>query len=154
MTKSINQTLLNCRWCLGFEAGTDKSGNERFPKSNLTLFGGWVPWSSGFGRWLMFERSWVQIPALCTGWTFFTYICCKNCTVCLFEKNCGYEPIFCCCCLAHLKVFNFGRSGFCCRGMKPIWSLKCFVFPTFLVAAGMELLLRQIEKINLNNLTW
>ena len=83
MTKSINQTLLNCRWCSGFEAGTDKSGNERFPKSNLTLFGGWVPWPSVYGRRLVFKRSWVQIPAPDTGWTFFTYICCKNCTVCL-----------------------------------------------------------------------
>ena len=32
----------------------------------------------------MFQRTWIQIPALYTGWTFFTYICCKNCTdVCL-----------------------------------------------------------------------
>ena len=31
----------------------------------------------------MFERSWVRILALYTGWTFFTLICCKNCTVCL-----------------------------------------------------------------------
>ena len=32
----------------------------------------------------MFQRLWVQIPALYTGWTFFTCICCKNCNdVCL-----------------------------------------------------------------------
>ena len=32
----------------------------------------------------MFQRSWGQFPALYTGWTFFTYICCKNCNdVCL-----------------------------------------------------------------------
>ena len=36
------------------------------------------PWSSGYGRRLMFRRSWVQIPALFTGWTFFTYFCCKK----------------------------------------------------------------------------
>ena len=38
-------------------------------------------WSSGYGRRLMFWRSWVQIPALYTGWTF---ILCKFCNdVCL-----------------------------------------------------------------------
>ena len=31
------------------------------------------PWSSGQGRRLMFQRSWVRIPLY-----FFTYICCKN----------------------------------------------------------------------------
>ena len=25
------------------------------------------------------KRSWVQIPAPYTEWTFFTFICCKNC---------------------------------------------------------------------------
>ena len=29
------------------------------------------PWSSGYGRRLMFQRSWVQILAPNTGWTFF-----------------------------------------------------------------------------------
>ena len=29
----------------------------------------------------MFQRSWVLVPALYTGWTFFTYYCCKNCNV-------------------------------------------------------------------------
>ena len=32
---------------------------------------GWEPWSSGYGKRLMFRRSWVQIPAPYTGWTFF-----------------------------------------------------------------------------------
>ena len=32
---------------------------------------GWEPWSSGYGKRLMFQRSWVRIPALYTGWTFF-----------------------------------------------------------------------------------
>ena len=44
------------------------------------------PWSSGYGWRLMFERSWVWIPAPYHGWTFghfFTLICCKNYTVCL-----------------------------------------------------------------------
>ena len=29
------------------------------------------------------ERSWVRIPAPYTGWTFFTWVCCINCNVCL-----------------------------------------------------------------------
>ena len=44
------------------------------------------PWSSGYGRRLTIQRSWVWIPAPYTGWTwhFFTLICCKNCNnVCL-----------------------------------------------------------------------
>ena len=28
-------------------------------------------WSSGYGMKQMFQRSWVQIPAPYTGWTFF-----------------------------------------------------------------------------------
>ena len=32
------------------------------------------PWSSGYERRLMFQRSWVQIPELYTGWTFFRFI--------------------------------------------------------------------------------
>ena len=35
------------------------------------------PWSSGYGRRLMFWRLWVLIPALYPGWAFFTSICCK-----------------------------------------------------------------------------
>ena len=42
------------------------------------------PWSSGYGRRLMFQRLWVRIPAPFTGWTFFhIHICCENCNVCL-----------------------------------------------------------------------
>ena len=36
------------------------------------------PWSGGYGRRVMFQRSWVQIPALYAGLTLFTYICWKN----------------------------------------------------------------------------
>ena len=45
----------------------------------------WEPWSSGYEKQLMFERSWVQIPVLYTGWTrhIFRLICCENCIVCL-----------------------------------------------------------------------
>ena len=46
----------------------------------------------------MFQRLWVRIPAPYTGWTFFTFICCKNCIVCLKrqkfnEKEAGDGPI-------------------------------------------------------------
>ena len=58
------------------------------------------PWSSGYGRRLMFVRLWVRIPSPYTGWTlghFFTLICCKNCIVCLKkpkinEKEAGVGP--------------------------------------------------------------
>ena len=55
------------------------------------------PWSSGYGKRLKFQRSWVRFPALYTGWTFFTFICCKNCKVCLKrpkinEKEAGVGP--------------------------------------------------------------
>ena len=45
----------------------------------------------------MFRRSWVRIPAPYTGWTFFTYNCCKNCNVCLKrpkinEREAGVGP--------------------------------------------------------------
>ena len=42
---------------------------------------------SGYGRRLMYWRSWIRIPALFTGWTFFTYFCCKNCNVCLQRRK-------------------------------------------------------------------
>ena len=42
------------------------------------------PWSSGYGSRFMFQRSRVWILVLYTGWTFFTFICLKNCNdVCL-----------------------------------------------------------------------
>ena len=53
--------------------------------------------SGGYGWRLMFERSWVPIPAPYTGWTFFTLIRCKNCIICLNrlkinEKEAGVGP--------------------------------------------------------------
>ena len=45
------------------------------PLSTLNILNfhtkGQEPWSSGYGRRLMFQRLWVQIPAPYTGWTFF-----------------------------------------------------------------------------------
>ena len=45
------------------------------------------PWSRGYGRRLMSWKSWVQIPALCTVWTFFRYICCKMYNICLKRRK-------------------------------------------------------------------
>ena len=44
-------------------------------------------WSSGYGRRLIFQRSWVRIPAPYTRWTFFTFICCENFNVCWKDEN-------------------------------------------------------------------
>ena len=54
------------------------------------------PWPSGYGKRLMFQRLWVRILALYTGWTFFTYICCKNCNdVCLKRPKISKKrPVF------------------------------------------------------------
>ena len=45
------------------------------------------PWSSGYGWPLMFVRSWVQIPAQYTGWTFFHIDLLSKLYQCLFEKK-------------------------------------------------------------------
>ena len=42
--------------------------------------------SSGYGRWLIFERSWVQISMHRWTFHFFTLICCKK-LYCLLEKT-------------------------------------------------------------------
>ena len=48
------------------------------------------PWSSGYGRRLMFPRSWVQFPAPYTGRTLhvFTLIFCKK-----YNDICLKRPI-------------------------------------------------------------
>ena len=52
------------------------------------------PWSSGYGRRLMYWRPWVRIPALYNGWTFFKSICRKNCIdACLKIKRGRRWPI-------------------------------------------------------------
>ena len=66
---------------------------------NFSLPVGREPWSSGYGRRLMFQRLWVRIPALYTGWTFFRIcICCKICYVFdktkINEKEAGVGPFF------------------------------------------------------------
>ena len=41
----------------------------------------------------MFQRSWVQIPALYTGWAFFTFVCCKNCNLCLKKMKINEKEV-------------------------------------------------------------
>ena len=61
-----------------------RPGMAFFKKRITKILISWAGvWSSGYGRQLMFERSWVQNPAPYTGWTFFTLIHCKNWIVCL-----------------------------------------------------------------------
>ena len=48
---------------------------------------GFEPWSSGYGKRLLFQSSWFRIQAPYTGWTFFTFICCKNCNLCLKRRK-------------------------------------------------------------------
>ena len=52
-----------------------------------TYYSGREPWSGGYGRRLVFQRLCVQIKAPYTGWTFFSYICCKNCDVYLKRQK-------------------------------------------------------------------
>ena len=58
-----------------------KKVSSLFLQTNYLRFGR-EPWSSGYGKRLTFQRSWVRFPAPYTGWTFFTFICFKNCKVC------------------------------------------------------------------------
>ena len=53
------------------------SGNKY--QTQTKYINGREPLSWGYGRRLVFQRLWVWIPALYTGWTFFHIsICCKN----------------------------------------------------------------------------
>ena len=81
--------MLSCRY-LGWIRKTLKALNDTYHQDFSDTKSaieqnvlGREPWSSGYGWWLMFKRSWVWIPAPYTGWKFFTLICCKNWIVCL-----------------------------------------------------------------------
>ena len=52
-------------------------------KGKEYLKAGRVPWSRDLRRIVIIRRSWIRILVLDTGWTFFTLICCKICSVCL-----------------------------------------------------------------------
>ena len=58
-----------------------------FPVCNYYYVLGREPWSSGYGRRLMFQWLWVRILAPYTRWTFFHIFCCKNCNVCFKRQN-------------------------------------------------------------------
>ena len=78
-------------WLNRFKTTFCSNSNEQSTVNNSALYfiskhvasNGREPWSSGYGWRLVFERSWVWIPAPYTEWTFFTLICCKNCISCL-----------------------------------------------------------------------
>ena len=96
----IGSPMTNLLWLSIMTSGAYYSQYKRRAFIKLAIDGR-DPWSSGYGRRLTFQRSWVWIPGPYTGWTrhFFTLICCKNCIVCLKrlkikEKEAG---------LAHLK---------------------------------------------------
>ena len=49
----------------------------------------WEPWSSGYGRRLMFQRLWVWNPALYTWWTFFSQLFVVKIVMCVWKhENC------------------------------------------------------------------
>ena len=48
---------------------------------------GQEPWSSGYGRRLMLQRSWVWILAPYTGWTFFTYLFVVKFVMCVWKDE-------------------------------------------------------------------
>ena len=60
----------------GIDSEKEKLGNERDQKEYKQALRekGIIkkePWSSGYGKRLSFQRSWIRIPAPYTGWTFF-----------------------------------------------------------------------------------
>ena len=84
------------------------------------------PWSSGYGRWLTFQRSWVRILAPDTGWTwhFSHWFVVK--IVCLFEKTENKRkrgrgwPIF-------KKTKNIYLCGLSSLPMGPVWLfISCY----------------------------
>ena len=81
-TSFYHQRRLNEIWRASKPANLHHSLQENRSKRNSVVR---EPWSSGYGRRLTFQRSWVWFPAPDTGWTwhFFTLICYKNCIVCL-----------------------------------------------------------------------
>ena len=68
------------RHCLGTFSYNNKTNSLTFYAYVKCMFKesfGRKPWSSGYGRRLIFWRLWVWIPAPYSGWTFFTFIWCK-----------------------------------------------------------------------------
>ena len=87
MQKNISYIYLgmeNVRLCVCLDRQNESSKKFCLVKNKTQ---GWEPWSSGYGTRLMFQRSWVRILALYTGRKFFTFICYKNCNVCLKRQN-------------------------------------------------------------------
>ena len=76
------------------------------------------PWSSGNGRRLMCERSWVWIPPPFTRWTWhiFTLICCKNCIACLKRPKINKKEAG----VAHLKKITYRDGNTMIRQSEPL----------------------------------
>ena len=116
------------------------------------------PWYSGYGKRLTFQRSWVRFLAPYTRWTFFTFICCKNCKVCLKwpkinEKEAGVGHFF--------KKKEKSILSNWDASVWPHWStfksigntfshVSC---PTFLIKAK-SVLTFQFESLSLGILNW
>ena len=48
---------------------------------------GQVPWSSGYGRRLVFQGLGFKSQRRILDGRFFTFICCKNCSVCFVKMK-------------------------------------------------------------------
>ena len=100
---SVHQSLCNrprvyVIWMQWLFAFLDQASNLSILTFCGALFCGREPWSidgspslwsSGYGRRLVFQRSWVRISTSYTGWTkhFFTYIWRWNCNMCLKRRK-------------------------------------------------------------------
>ena len=110
------------------------------------------PWSSGYRRRLMLCSLWVRIPALYTGWTFFTNICYENWIGVSLKKTenkrkrCQGLHIF----LIKRKVFRFK----CIRIVLPLMNeknpWKCLWWdPSF---GGMKFFIKLTNKRSFRDL--
>ena len=72
----LNSIQMTCTWDSnpGPQDSRRKRNHGTIAAASKNITNGREPWSSDYGRRLMFWRSWVWIPALHTGWTFFTFI--------------------------------------------------------------------------------
>ena len=82
------QSIRHARWPLYHHHGYQTYSTVGFlywNRQKNTLTSGREPWPGSYGKRLLLKRSWVRIPTLDIGWTFFTLICCKS-LQCFFGK--------------------------------------------------------------------
>ena len=120
--------------------------DKLFNKNVLKI--GREPWSSGYGRRIMFKRLWARILLPYTGWTwhFFTLICCISFVVSLkrlktSKKEARVGPILKMC----LKFTFFLKN--CLNWYPSMWRL-CFklIWPQFVIPKMSVWFLLQIEE--------